>query len=347
MPKARKSSRPTTSPYGRKEDHTNNKVMELLAKMNDRLENLEKKTEAQNQAVGIGRDAEAVVDSDSEVSFRYDIPVARQEGPLPIEKEHAANVSGENFNSNYTSTFSSGGRQITSLVSENLRNKIWSHNFVEMKDLLKGSEERTTCAIEVENMSEAGTSFKIVNKAQNSGSKSLPITAWARAFNRFTAIMSLKHPEWSIGLNQHQETVLSIADQNGSWNYYDIEFRNLIAKGEATWGSTNLELYLFAMIKSDSKKSSGSGLYIPKGACHKFHTTGYCLYADKCNFQHKCPGCLSSHPRFRCPAPASKPMILPKFAKSFQQRAPFQAGASNKGGGNNKGNSAANAGKSN
>lgn len=319
MPKARrKSSRPTSSPYARKDEEQN--LAEVLSKINQRLENLERKSDMETAR----KDTEE--EDDAEVSFQHIIPendLVKGDGEDPLLKQHIADISGEVNES----TFISGGRKITSLVCAKLKNRIWANEFVSMKDLLKKSDDSANIAIEIDKVSENGTAFKVIQKTQTNSNKELPLNAWVKAFNRFTAIRSIQFPDSSIGMNQHMETVISIAEQNGDWNFYDVEFRHMISKGEARWGSTNLELYLNAlMMKNVSKNTNASNFQIPKGACVKFHTTGVCARDKHCQYQHKCTGCLNNHPRFRCTNPAGRPLVLPRFLQPFQGRASRNGG---------------------
>ena len=43
------------------------------------------------------------------------------------------------------------------------------------------------------------------------------------------------------------EVVLCIAEKRGDWAYDDVAFRGNVAKNEACWGQTHLEVFLFAM----------------------------------------------------------------------------------------------------
>ena len=315
MPKVRtKTTNSAASPYAVKKDSHN--VLEVLSKINQRLENLEKKVVMDHKESeetvyveeGNGVDAEGLLHCITpETGKRSD--------ENQMIKTHHANESGDVPKS----TFCSGGRKITSIVSSKMKNKIWSNQFINLHELLKESDEKKF-SIVMESSSEVGASVRLISKKQNSSSQSLTLNAWAKAFNRFTAIMSVKFPECSIGLNQHMETVFSIAEQNGNWVFYDAEFRHMINRNDANWGSTDLELYLCALMKSDSKnpKVDTDSLELPKGACYRYHTTGSCAKPKQCKYQHNCTNCLRNHPRFKCPVPANEPKLLSRFAQPFK-----------------------------
>ncbi|CAC5418455.1 unnamed protein product [Mytilus coruscus] len=44
--------------------------------------------------------------------------------------------------------------------------------------------------------------------------------------------------------------------EGGNWQFYDIEFRKLLERGEAQWGCTHLELYLRAKLQGNVKSGN-------------------------------------------------------------------------------------------
>ena len=56
-------------------------------------------------------------------------------------------------------------------------------------------------------------------------------------------------PELGPLLSHHLQLILEMSREKGNWQYYDSEFRKLVEKVEAQWGSTHLELYLRARLK--------------------------------------------------------------------------------------------------
>ena len=126
---------------------------------------------------------------------------------------------------------------------------------------------------------------------------------------------------------------MKLAQKRGNWLFYDQEFRKYIERGEASWGSTHLELYLQAMITDASNRPSSPVSYtfprgqfsgnkpehkIPSGACYAYHSMGFCRKGAKCTYQHKCykNGCYGNHSAARCGRPMQPPYnIMPTFLR--------------------------------
>ncbi|KAK7492349.1 hypothetical protein BaRGS_00016446 [Batillaria attramentaria] len=157
------------------------------------------------------------------------------------------------------------------------------------------------------------------------------------AWNRFLAILAQQSPSLTPHLAHHCEVVLVLAERNCNWRLYDEAFRQLVARHEAQWGSTHLELYLKATLegqKPSDKPASGmtstsqSSPNIPPGACKEYHSGGYCGYVP-CRYQHKCFNCLAMHPFYQCRAPVSTPFkVLPQFQLHHPSRSGFRVGFS-------------------
>ena len=96
---------------------------------------------------------------------------------------------------------------------------------------------------------------------------------WTTAWNRFTAVLTVKSPELAPALAHHMEVVLRIAEKRGDWAYYDVAFRGNVAKNEACWGQTHLEVFLLAMLLAHGQctgrtpQAKGQQkMYVPVGA---------------------------------------------------------------------------------
>ncbi|CAC5407517.1 unnamed protein product [Mytilus coruscus] len=71
------------------------------------------------------------------------------------------------------------------------------------------------------------------------------------------------------------EIILENVKRRGNWQFYDIEFRKLLERGEAQWGCTHLELYLRAKlqgnVKSGNDNNKSGNTRWPVGVCFSFH----------------------------------------------------------------------------
>ena len=175
----------------------------------------------------------------------------------------------------------------------------------------------------------------------------LPFDMWSKAWNRYQAIL-IKQAK-ALGMDRgdtlgedmahHLEMVTKIKAKNANWGFYEREFRQLVARGEARWGSSHLELLLHTFLLENDGARSDIGARplpqartltsIPAGACYQYHRTGSCIkHRDICRFQHACFNCLRPHPASTCPQPMHPPFkIMERFrprAGGFRQQASGQ-----------------------
>ena len=93
-----------------------------------------------------------------------------------------------------------------------------------------------------------------------------------------------------------------------------------MAKKEACWGQTHLEVFLFAMRLAHGQSTGRtpqakcqSKLYTALGTCISFYLTAYCSAASRCIYQHLClnASCLGNPPTSNIRVPqASRKAIL-------------------------------------
>ena len=61
--------------------------------------------------------------------------------------------------------------------------------------------------------------------------------------------LNLAHSsELGEDLAHHREMVAAIKDRQANWGFYEREFRGLVARGEAAWGKSHLELLLHTFL---------------------------------------------------------------------------------------------------
>ncbi|CAC5404254.1 unnamed protein product [Mytilus coruscus] len=86
--------------------------------------------------------------------------------------------------------------------------------------------------------------------------RTLTLNHWLSAWNKFTAIICTKNPELGSVIPHHIESILEMSREGGNWQYYDIQFRKLLERGEAQWGCTHLKLYLRAKLQVNVKSGN-------------------------------------------------------------------------------------------
>ena len=128
------------------------------------------------------------------------------------------------------------------------------------------------------------------------------------------------------------EVVLHIAEKRGDWVYYDVAFQGNVAKNEACWCQTHLEVFVFVMLLAHGQCTGRTPqargqpkLYIPLGACISFHHAVYCSAGSRCIYQQYCSNasCLSNHSTSQCHKPLLNTWFSLDFNRAKNDSSPF------------------------
>lgn len=188
---------------------------------------------------------------------------------------------------------------IDARVSDQIKSKIWSNQFIEFKSLLsKEKQKKGKFSLQVEEGDDVGkiTIHQLDNESQNEVSVA-SMHDWLTAWNRFSAIYCIKYPDQQARLAKHLEVVRDIADAKGNWNGYDMDFRMLIAQGQVEWGDVHMELYVNARLATSQSTKPNKGSKdiqyssMPRGVCFQYHSGKHCSAGFSCCFQHRCYNC--------------------------------------------------------
>ena len=191
-------------------------------------------------------------------------------------------------------------------VSQDLRNKIWNNEFVDLGDLLHPVQaKQTKLALQKDENGDDAICF--VN-----GAKKAPrsINEWSSAFAIFTAVYTSKFPSEVAKLLKYSEVVRQIASEGGNFNLYDMTFRKLRQTIELAFDQFHTELYLKAL-QAGPLVTSGVGNNAPRKSVFRSTNSslpiGYCFrfirgqYCDgQCGFKHTCHKCSGNHSPARC-----------------------------------------------
>jgi hypothetical protein len=223
---------------------------------------------------------------------------------------------------------------VASFVTDKIKSRIWSNEFISFSQLVQESDERDdTYSLQLSQSDGTPT----LQRRPTARKSKLHMTQWLSAWNRFSAIYLLQHPSLAGDIAKHFETVRAIFSKGGDWHQYDESFRTEIAHGRVCWGQPHLELYLQTMSsksesynkpqsyqKSAFNNNRGSntgklpfGTRIPPGACFRHHRGLGCSEGNNCKFQHGCVNCSMSHPLVNCTQPLKQPFrVHPRFSPS-------------------------------
>lgn len=185
-------------------------------------------------------------------------------------------------------------------VSQKIKQKIWNHEFVDLKSLLPSSGEEPL-AITVK----AG---KIeVNQASNNKTP-LSINQWTDAFLIFASIYLQKFPNDACNILKYAFTVREISrlhvDQ--AWRNYDESFRRIRESSVIPWERPIAELRLKAASMGVRQANKPQTYKANKG--QSFRSTKVCFAYNKgqrcntspCKYAHLCQECNGQHPKFKC-----------------------------------------------
>ena len=161
----------------------------------------------------------------------------------------------------------------------------------------------------------------------------LPFELWSKAWNRFQAILVRRAKALNLAdsdklgedLAHHMEMVSAIKGKHANWGYYEREFRLLVARGEATWGRSHLELLIHTFLFEESTERDIGARQpttaikasllrnLPSGACFPYQRTGICNSGKFCRYQHACLNCFRAHPVAHCPLPLGNLRVKGSF----------------------------------
>ncbi|XP_053389370.1 uncharacterized protein LOC128552371 [Mercenaria mercenaria] len=172
-------------------------------------------------------------------------------------------------------------------VSQNIKEKCWRGEFIELSSLL----EKDVASKQV---------IKLVNgelQVSSPPSKTneiLSIEKWTDAFLVYMSIMLQKMPYLARDLLQYVNTIRSASKQNSfGWCKYDRMFRQKLYKyTNMKWSFIDAEIWLITM-------TSHTPVSDKLRPCFDFNDKGYCSkYA--CQYAHKCKKCSGSHSSVIC-----------------------------------------------
>lgn len=206
-------------------------------------------------------------------------------------------------------------------IPDKIKQQIWAGKYIDFHSLFENDETKYRLQLV------QGADNPELSITEERNKKTLTLNQWLSAWNKFTAIICTKNPELGSVIPHHMEIILEMSREGGNWQFYDIEFRKLLERGEAQWGCTHLELYLRAKlqgnVKSGNDNNKSGNTRWPVGVCFSFHKGLGCKFGDKCKFQHRCFNCGFNHSFSTC----KKPVRLPyKFTQTSNNSKKIQGG---------------------
>lgn len=186
-------------------------------------------------------------------------------------------------------------------VPHQLKEKIWTHKYINLALLLKGTAELND--IFSGGLLHVSPDGQIEAKPKQSKETVPNIERWTDAFLIFASIYTVRYPDKVQELFKYMSIIRDASSKFPftSCRSYDEQFRMRQAIKVMSWGHINPDLWLRIMPSAVNKSLlSQSGQSSTATNTCRFFNKGSCTYYH-CNFRHACDLCGStSHGMINC-----------------------------------------------
>ena len=218
-------------------------------------------------------------------------------------------------------------------LSDKIKNKITSDQFVPLSQLLPNNNEETiTLNL---NQSQDGPLFQIASK-QAESKKITNIHTWSRAFETFVAVYSEAHPTSTPALMKYASVIRDLDLHHGfnASSFYDETFRKFKQSNPNwPWNALHPEIWIRSTsmnkveksriqtyqqrsnpynnskrVQSQNQKEMPQNHYnshrnykqpFRQNLCYAYAYKGMCSFRN-CRYRHECPICHGPHPKSVC-----------------------------------------------
>ena len=213
-------------------------------------------------------------------------------------------VSGEDFG------YQLPGRPIDMKISDKVKQKIWSHEYIDLYSLLDPDNlDKQSFTI----VSNEGEPLRLSNTKANKTFQNLG--QWCSAFEIYITVYCGKFPAELPKMMTYMNSIKNLAHRSGDYVLYDKEFRYLRQTSHIPWDMVHTSLWLecrdsknrpankksnnFRGQNRENNRSNNTPQH-PIGYCFRFHSFGKCGRSS-CTFKHACYKCNDSpHSVLRC-----------------------------------------------
>ncbi|CAC5368883.1 unnamed protein product [Mytilus coruscus] len=135
-------------------------------------------------------------------------------------------------------------------IPDKIKQQIWVGKYIDFHSLFENDETKYRLQLV------QGADNPELSITEERNKKTLTLNQWLSAWNKFTAIICTNNPELGSVIPHHMEIILEMSREGGNWQFYYIEFRKLLERGEAQWGCSHVELYLRAKLQGNVKSGN-------------------------------------------------------------------------------------------
>ena len=192
--------------------------------------------------------------------------------------------------------FQSGTLSIDAKVTNKLKEKIWSNEYIDFGSLLVNPVLANKFHLTFNN-SQDGQIPALSLEPNVKPKKVKSIEMWGNAFRIFVGVYTQKFPNEAPLLMKYSEIIHDLAARGHNWHYYDENFRFVKQSNSAAhpWGQLHWELWLRSQThrtpqtpKPGNSAQSRPYMQIPRGYCYNFHMGKECT---GCSYKHECFKC--------------------------------------------------------
>lgn len=194
-------------------------------------------------------------------------------------------------------------------ISDNVKEKIWSDIYIDVKSLLPSEGHQQEVVILQQGVLTVGK--------EKSSRGITNFEEWLRAMNIFFSIYLQRFPEEGSNIFKYLDSIRELKNNSQwlAWKTYDEEFRKLRAVAQSPWQVVNLELWVRCSSRRYPQPQPWQGRQqpsrpfgrnfsssLPKEYCWAFLRSGFCIKekSGQCRFKHMCYRCGQRHQVSQC-----------------------------------------------
>ena len=195
------------------------------------------------------------------------------------------------------------GVNITATVPQQLKEKIWRDEYIQLSQLLPQQSTRFTEAFTLALCPE--TNNQLGFRLAKPKPKTLTLQQWEDCFLTYMAVYADRHKDVTSDMCTYMRDVKEIGRRNGNFLYYDEQFRQERATTHCSWAAVHNGLHFqattpFPAPQKPTSQYRHNTTKIPTGFCNNYHTRGVVCQTQRCRYKHVCPNCDERHPVYRC-----------------------------------------------
>ena len=226
------------------------------------------------------------------------VPLGQDLVELPVVPSSTQQATGELEN-----PFISSSLPIDCRVTDKIKQKIWSHAYVDFGSLLANPTAPPRYKVALDS-----TEGQLTLESADKIRKISNIETWLTAFHVFVGVYTSKFSHDAPALMKYGSLIRDLAARGHNWRFYDENFRFMRQSHvhSMPWSSINTELWLRSQIAPGNNNRSVNNqsqqrrnpFTVPMGFCVNYHKGNRC--GPGCRYKHSCYKCSGEHAALNC-----------------------------------------------